>query len=190
MSSQRVTQRSLQSLLLKRFGMAAATYALTATLCWVAMLNQLFQASPVATLLLTAVVTVSQLVFLALFLSGRNLRFLDPSLTEPQVLVALTWLTALLALFVEGRGSLLVVYVLILLFGVFQLQPRVFVRCSLFAFFGFVGLNLYEAYTMQLRAPGLATLQASVLGAVLLWLSLFATYVQAMRQRMRQRRFA
>ncbi|NQD92232.1 GGDEF domain-containing protein, partial [Pseudomonas sp. CrR25] len=42
----------------------------------------------------------------------------------------------------------------------------------------------------QLRAPGLATLQASVLGAVLLWLSLFATYVQAMRQRMRQRRFA
>jgi diguanylate cyclase (GGDEF)-like protein len=188
--SQRVTQRSLQSLLLKRFGMAVASYALTALLCWVAVFNGLFHASPSSTLLLTALAAVSQLLFLGLFLSNLNLRCSDPSLTEPQLLVALAWLNLLLALFDEGRGSMLVIYVLILLFGVFQLPPRVFARCALFAFFGFAGLNLYEAYYFQLDKPGVAIFQVSVLAAVLVWLSLFASYAQAMRQRMRQRRFA
>jgi diguanylate cyclase (GGDEF)-like protein len=190
MSRKRVTQRSLQRLLLKRFGMAVASYVLTALLCAVALLADLLQASLPAALLATGLVTLSQLVFLALFLSGKNLRFRDPSLTEAQVLVALAWLTVLLALFDEGRGALLVIYMLTLLFGVFQLQPRVFGRCAFFAFFGFAGLNLYEAYTEQLTHPGLAVLQVSVLACVLIWLSLFASYVQAMRQRMRQRRFA
>ncbi|MDP3817320.1 MAG: GGDEF domain-containing protein [Pseudomonas sp.] len=188
--SQRVTQRTLQSLLLKRFGMAVASYALSALLCWVAMFNGLFHASPTSTLLLTLLAAVSQLVFLGLFLSKLNLRCVDPSLTEPQVLVALAWVTVLLALFGEGRGSMLVIYVLVLLFGVFQLPPRVFARCALFAFFGFAGLNLYEAYHFQLDNPGVAIFQVSVLAAVLVWLSLFASYAQAMRQRMRQRRYA
>lgn len=170
--------------------MAVASYALTALLCWVAMFNGLFHASLGATLWLTALGVVSQLVFLGLFLSNLNLRCSDPSLTEPQVLVALAWLNLLLALFSEGRGSMLVFYLLVLLFGVFQLPPRVFARCALFAFFGFAGLNLYEAYHFQLDKPGVAIFQVSVLAAVLLWLSLFASYAQAMRQRMRQRRFA
>jgi diguanylate cyclase (GGDEF)-like protein len=180
----------LQHLLLKRFGMAAASYALTALLCAVAFVNGLFQASLGSTLLLLVLAVVSQLVFLGLFLGRQNLRFADPSLTEPQVLVALAWLTLLLGLFSDGRGSMLVIYMLILLFGVFQLPPRVFARCALFAFFGFAGLNLYEAFTYQLADPRVAILQASVLAAVLFWLSLFASYAQAMRQRMRQRRFA
>lgn len=190
MRGQRVTQRSLQSLLLKRFGMATASYALTGLLCWVALLNDLFLASLATVLLLSGLALLSQLVFLGLFLSRRNLRCADPSLTEPQVLVALAWLTTLLALFAEGRGALLVIYLLILLFGVFQLPPRIFARCAALAFFGFAGLNLYEAYTYRLGAPGPAILQVSVLAGVLLWLCLFASYVQGLRQRMRQRRFA
>ena len=189
-NSQRVTQRTLQHLLLKRFGMAAASYALTALLCGVALVNGLFHASLSSALLLLALAVVSQLVFLGLFLSRQNLRFADPSLTEPQVLVALAWLTLVLGLFSDGRGSMLVIYMLILLFGVFQLPPRVFARCALFAFFGFAGLNLYEAFTYQLADPRVAILQVSVLAAVLFWLSLFASYAQAMRQRLRQRRFA
>ncbi|WP_445937493.1 diguanylate cyclase domain-containing protein [Pseudomonas sp.] len=190
LTSQRVTQRSLQSLLLKRFGMAVATYALTGLLCWIGVFAGLFHTSPLAALTITGLAALSQLVFLGLFLSRFNLRLADPSLTEPQVLVALAWLTVLLSLFSEGRGSMLVIYLLILLFGVFQLPPRVFARCALFAFFGSAGLNLYEAYTLQLSEPRVALMQASVLAVVLVWLCLFASYAQAMRQRMRQRRFA
>jgi PleD family two-component response regulator len=60
----------------------------------------------------------------------------------------------------------------------------------LFAFLGFAGLILYEAYTLQLNAPHEALLQVCVLAMVLGWLCLFASYTQAMRQRMRTRRFA
>lgn len=190
LSSQKGAQRTLQSLLLKRFGMAAATYVLTGLLCWIGVLVGLFHATPFTAVSLTVLAALSQLVFLGLFLSRTNLRFADPSLTEAQVLVALSWLTVLLALFNEGRGSMLVLYMLILLFGVFQLPPRVFARCALFAFFGFAGLNLYEAYTFQLSAPRVALMQVCVLAGVLIWLCLFASYAQAMRQRMRQRRFA
>jgi hypothetical protein len=189
-SSQRVTQRSLQSLLLKRFGMAVATYTLTGMLCWIGVFAGLLHVTPVMGLTITGLAALSQLMFLGLFLSGVNLRFADPSLTQAQVLVALAWLTLMLSLFSQGRGSMLVIYLLIMLFGVFQLPPRIFARCALFAFFGFAGLNLYEAYTLQLSEPRVALMQVSVLAVVLIWLCLFSSYTQAMRQRMRQRRFA
>ena len=189
-SSQRVTQRSLQSLLLKRFGMAVATYTLTGMLCWIGVFAGLLHVTPVMGLTITGLAALSQLMFLGLFLSGVNLRFADPSLTQAQVLVALASLTLMLSLFSQGRGSMLVIYLLIMLFGVFQLPPRIFARCALFAFFGFAGLNLYEAYTLQLSEPRVALMQVSVLAVVLIWLCLFSSYTQAMRQRMRQRRFA
>lgn len=189
-ASLRGTQRSLQSLLLKRFAMAAATYAMMALVCWFAFFNDLFLGPLSAAVGLTLGVGASQLVFLWLFLSGRNLRFHDPSLTEAQVLVALAWQPLLLAFFDSARGSLMVFYVLILLFGVFQLPPKVFVRCAAFAFFGFAGMALFEAYRMGPGDPGVALLQVWVLFILLIWLSLFAGYVQAMRQRMRRRRFA
>ncbi|BCD86951.1 hypothetical protein PSm6_33580 [Pseudomonas solani] len=189
-ASQRVTHRALQSLLLKRFGMAAATYALALALFWIAVLGDLYQASMTSALAACGLIVLSQACFLFIFLSGRNLEFRDPSLTEAQVLVALAWHTLLLSDLEGARGALLVVYVLIMLFGVFQLQPRVFVRCAAIGFFAFTGLNLWEAYQMRLADPALAVLQVCALFVVLSWLTLFASYVQALRQRMRQRRFA
>lgn len=59
----------------------------------------------------------------------------------PQVLLALGWHTYLLSQVTSGRGTLLMLYVLILLFGVFQLRPRVFARCAAFALGSFIGLN-------------------------------------------------
>ena len=189
-TSHRVTQRSLQSLLLKRFAMALATYAMMALVCWFAFFAGLFRGSLATAVGLTLGVFASQLVLLWLFLSGRNLRFEDPSLTEVQVLLALAWQPLLLAFFDSARGSLLAFYVLILLFGVFHLPLRVFVRCAAFAFFGFAGMTLVQAYREQLGEPSLALLQVGVLFILLVWLCLFTGYLQAMRQRMRQRRFA
>lgn len=189
-SSSGVAKRSLQSLLLKRFGMAVATYALVIVLIWIANWMDLYPGGSLFAWICTGLVAVSQLVFFALFRSGINLRFRDPSLTEVQILVALALHTALLAQLDSARGSLLMFYVIILMFGVFQLRPRVFVRCASIAFFAFAGLNLWEAYELRLLAPGQALLQCCALLIALLWLSLFASYVQALRQRMRQRRYA
>lgn len=189
-SNRRLTQRTLQNLLMKRFGMAVASYLLITALAGIAYYHELFSVSGSAVAGLVGVAVLSQVGFYGLLLTGRNLAFRDPSLTEAQVLVALGMATTLMAMLGEGRGSMLLIYPMALLFGLFQLPRRVFFRCTGLAFLGFVLINLYEAYQMRMPDPGLATLQVCALGLVLLWLSLFASYMQAMRQRMRQRRFA
>nr|WP_322940033.1 GGDEF domain-containing protein [Pseudomonas sp. s4] len=188
--TRRGTQRSLQSLLLKRFAMAFATYVMMALVCWFAVINGHSLGTISTAAWLSLGVFGSQLVFLRLFLSGRNLRYDDPSLTEAQVLVALAWQPLVLAQFDSARGVMMVFYVLILLFGVFQLTPKVFVRCAIFAFFGFAAMLLFEAYRMPMLDSSMAWLQVWVLFILLVWLCLFSSYVQAMRKRMRQRRFA
>lgn len=188
--SQRVTHKALQNLLLKRFSLAAGTYVLVLALVWVAILTGYYQAPLREALIGSSLVIFSQLALLAIFVSGFNLRFRDPSMTELQVLIALGWQTWLLEHLDSARGTFLVIYVLIMLFGLFHLQAKVFVRCVAFVFLSFTGLNLWEAFHHQLADPGLAALQVLALFIVLLWLCLYARYVQSSQQRMRQRRFA
>ncbi|KAF1053394.1 MAG: Diguanylate cyclase DgcM [Stenotrophomonas maltophilia] len=183
-------QRALQKLLIRRFGMALATYGLVLGLLWLTIACGFYEGSAQAALCVSLFALASQAFFLWLLLSGRNQRFTDASMTEPQVLVALVWLTFFLSQLDGARGTLMVLYVLVLLFGVFQLAPRVFARCAGLAFIAFAGLNVLELYQQRSEHPGQAVLQLLVLFIVLTWLTLFAGYVQALRQRMRQRRYA
>jgi diguanylate cyclase (GGDEF)-like protein len=173
-----------------RFGMAVATYLMIGVLVGITYSQGFFSAGGGAILILLGVTAAVQCCFFLLFISGNNRRFRDPSLTEAQVLSGLAAMTALVAMLGEGRGSLLLIYPLALLFGLFQLPPRIFFRCAALAFSGFVAINFYEAYRFLIADPGLAILQVCVLGLVLTWLSLFASYLQKMRQSMRQRRVA
>ncbi len=181
-----------QYLRLRRFAMAAGTYVLVLTLIGLMALGDFFRISLADLLWVGALVLASQLVFLALLLSGVNQRFADPSLTLPQVLVALAWFTLFLAQVQQARGTLLILYVVILLFGISQLTPRLFARCAALAFGSYACLVLVESYRQPLASQTLAEvlLQLGVLLLVLVWLSLFAGYVQAMRQRMQQRSVA
>lgn len=181
-------EQSLQRLFRKRFGLALISYLLIGSIVWLAMLVGLVTFPVDRAVLVVSATTLSQLVFLGLFFSNLNLRFKDPSLTLPQVLVGLVWVTVLLLMFNEVRGSMLVLYCPVLLFGVFQLRPQAFAGCALFAFAGFVAVNLYDAYTLQSRDLRWTLIQACMLAAVLIWLCLFASYIYAMRRRMQQRR--
>jgi diguanylate cyclase (GGDEF)-like protein len=188
--SRKFTSQALQQLLLKRFAMAFASYVLTIALVWLAVLVDLYQGAASRVLIGSGLVLFSQLVIFVWLRSGYNLKLRDPSLTEAQVLLGVCWLTFLLSNMGSGRGTLLMIYVLILLFGVFQLKPRVFARCAAFAFCSFAGLNLWEAYRQELAEPVQALLQVIALFVVLSWLYLFARYIQGLSQIMRNRRFA
>jgi len=185
-----LTHNAIQRLLLKRFALAAGTYALALLLLWLAFFTGHYD-EPLANVAVgSAMVVISQAALFAVFYSGCNLRFSDPSLTEAQVLLGLGWQTWLIANLDEARGAFLVFYVLILLFGLFHLSRRAFLRCALLVFFSFSAITLWEGYHFQLADPALAALQVCVLFIVLVWLELYARYVQASRLRMRQRRFA
>lgn len=190
MVSQRVTHKAIQQVLLKRFALAAGTYVLALILLWVAILTDHYRAPLSVALTGTGLVVLSQLILLWLFLSGRNLRFSDPSLTLTQVLLGISLQTYLIANLDTARGTFLCFYALALLFGLFHLTRRAFIGCALLIFFSFSSLNLWEGYRFQLQDPGLAVLQVCVLAVLLVWLCFYAMYVQASRLRMRQRRFA
>ncbi|KFE57253.1 DeoR faimly transcriptional regulator [Pseudomonas syringae] len=179
-----------QSLFLRRFGLAVATYLVVMSLSWLAVYaGELHQPLHVALIGCTLVI-VSQLVLLVVFLSKFNQRFADASLTEFQVTLALTWLTWLVFYLDTARGAFLILYAPILLFGLFQLTPMVFARCSLLVLISFAGINVWEFSTGRMQHVATAVLQFSALFVMLLWLSLFAGYVYAQRQRLRQRRYA
>lgn len=182
-------QQALQQLVTKRFGMAAGTYCLALLLTWITVAGGFYQA-PLGTAIAGSVmILASQLVFFWVFYRGYNLRFSDPSLTEPQVLVALIWLSFFLFYLGDNRGSMLVLYVLVLMFAVF-LPPKIFVRYAVLALFSFIGMSLFDAQVGRLDDPQAALLQTGVLLVTLIWMCLFVGYVYRLRQRMRQRRFA
>jgi diguanylate cyclase (GGDEF)-like protein len=189
MSRDESDQQALQQLVTKRFGMAAGTYGLALLLTWVTIAGGFYQAPVDTAIASSLLILVSQLAFFWIFYRGYNLRFRDPSLTEAQVLVGLVWLTFFLFNLGDNRGSLLVLYVLLLMFAVF-LPPNIFARYAVLALLSFVGMSLLDAHLDRLDDPQAALLEAGVLMVTLIWMCLFVGYVYRLRQRMRQRRFA
>jgi diguanylate cyclase (GGDEF)-like protein len=185
-----LTHNAIQRLLLKRFALAAGTYALALLLLWLAFFTGHYDAPLASVVIGSVLVVITQVALFGYFYSGRNLRLADPSLTEVQVLLGLGWQTWLIAHLDDARGTFLVFYVLILLFGLFHLSRHAFIRCALLVFFSFSAITLWDGYHFQLADPALAILQVCLLFIVLVWLVFYARYVQASRQRMRQRRFA
>ncbi len=185
-----MTHNAIQRLLLKRFALAAGTYALALLLLWLAFFTGHYDAPLASVVIGSVLVVITQVALFGYFYSGRNLRLADPSLTEAQVLLGLAWQTWLIAHLDDARGAFLVFYVLILLFGLFHLSRHAFIRCALLVFFCFSAITLWDGYHFQLADPALAILQVCLLFIVLVWLVFYARYVQASRQRMRQRRFA
>lgn len=190
-STTRLEPQALQRLLLNRFAMAQGTYVMVLLLLTLAIVTGHGRVSLDVLLLGAIPLMLSQLVFFLLLRSGRNLRLRDPGMIEAQVLVALFWQTVLLGCLDDAaRSTLLAFYVPILLFGLFQLPPRAFARCAAFAFVGFVGLEWSDASFQLQFAAEPPFLQLATLSALLFWLCLFGRHVNAMRQRMRQRRHA
>lgn len=188
--SQRVTEHNLQKLFVKRFLLAASSYLMMLVLVGVAFLGGYFVGTTKTVVAGGVLVLASQALLGAVFFSRRNLRFADPSLTEAQIWLGIAWQTWLLYHLDNARGPFMMIYVVPLMFGLFHLPRAVFLRCAGLVFLSFIGLALYEAGEGRPLDPGLVAIQAAVLFIVLFWLCLYANYVQASRQRMRQRRFA
>jgi diguanylate cyclase (GGDEF)-like protein/PAS domain S-box-containing protein len=119
-----------QALRLRRFGLAALSYALATALVAVAWRFGMLPAS--AALEVAAAYVAINLGLYVVIRSGFNLHFADPSLTRFQILAAITVLMYIVYHMDDGRNVALFGCFIVFLFGIFRLNAREFTVVTLY----------------------------------------------------------
>ena len=177
-----------QKLRLQRFYMAGICY-----LAWIGLGLGMYLAGMlhIPRVMVVPVLTGIALtnVFFFLFIrTGLNRRLRDPSMTFSQIAVAMSWVLVLMFGAMESRGSMLAVYVMCLLFGVFHLSRRDFIVLAGFGLAGYLAIAGLESWLRPERFDLKAeALRVSVLAGTLLWAALFGSYVSGLRNVLRER---
>lgn len=177
-----------QTLRLQRFYLAQLNYAITYAVIGAAWLVGQYNASGAMAASHVMLGVTLQAILFGMFKSGLNLRFRDPSLTSPQIVIAMLLLTYLLAFSGEFRGSLIMVYPLILMFGVFQLSRRAFLGHASLALILYGALIFFN--TLQetsTKALSVHFLEWFMLACFTGWLSFFCSYIRELRARLQRR---
>jgi diguanylate cyclase (GGDEF)-like protein len=118
-----------QSVRLRRFLLASATYAVCLPLLALASAFGLIARGPA--IVIAALMIAINLGFYLVIRTGLNRGFADPSLTRPQVLAAIAVLMFAVYSFDQGRAMVLNLALVVLTFGVFRFTTREFVRTAL-----------------------------------------------------------
>ena|SRR6266446_4215654 len=168
-----------QALRVQRFLMAAATSLLVCVVLFAAyLLGQLALQVAIAG---TATIVALILLFYALFRSGLNLRFADPSLTAEQAAAAILVLAYLMYHLGPLRESLGAFYMIALLFGVLRLSTRKLLGLAVLALAAH-GAMLYMSYVRDPAMDLWVTLTGYVILAIVLpWFALVGGYVSRLR---------
>ena len=176
---------SQQALRIRRLLMAGASYLMFVVLMLFANAMRLLE--PKLTWRIVAAGVAVNLLLYAAFRTGLNLRFRDPSLTAVQVVAALTLASYGMYFADHARGVFLMVYLVIILPGVFQLGTRqlLFIGLSALAAYGTV-IGLAQEFKPETVDLEVELLQWAVLGAVLPWFALVGGYLSRLRKTMRE----
>ena len=175
-----------QVLRIKRLLMAMASYAMWIVLGLAAYRAGLLPVSEITVVFMISGVILSNFFFFVLIRFGINRRFKDPSLTFFQCVVGICWALVLMYSTVEARDLMMSVYVVTILFGMFQLEKKEFLALSVFAFAGYVGIVAIDYLVYSERFDGVVeAIRISVLAGVLLWTSLFGLYVGRLKSKLR-----
>jgi len=171
-----------QSLRLGRFLMAAGTSLL---ICLVLALLAFLGLLPWrAAIEGTAGIVTLVALFLFAFRSGFNLRFADPSLTTEQVGAAIVFLAYIMYHAGPARSSLMLFYLVAMLFGVLRLNAKRLMGLAAVAIVAH-GTVLHLTYqrdpSMDVRA---AFTEFGVLVIVLPWFAVMGGYVNRLRVRL------
>ncbi len=135
-----------QALRISRFLMASAAYFICAILCTFAYIAGFVTKE--AFLGWSAAAVSINIVLFIVFRTGLNQKMADPSLTAIQMCSAIVMVMYVMMFANETRGVFLLIYVVILLFGIFQLDTRRFLYVSVFTLLTYGGvivqLHLYR----------------------------------------------
>ncbi len=176
-----------QALRLRRFGMALMSYVLWVSLGVAGYLSGTLTLDRDLLLFLLAGVAASNLLIFVVLRSGLNERFSDPSLTLFQCLVAMCWILAFMYLSPLAREIMLMIYVVTMLFGMFQLSRRELLLLAIFSLAGYGALLFFDDVLQASREVlTREALRYSVLTVMILWSAYFGNYVGSLKQKLRR----
>ena len=172
-----------QALRIRRFLMAAQSYAIWILLACYGYAKGL-TSIPLGTMCFWfSLVFLANSTLYAVFKSGYNKRFKDPSLTVAQMMVGL-FFGLIVAYYADAaRGYMLLVFIAIFIFGMFRLRVRQFMLLTVFVIVMYGGvifaLARFKPAQFNLTVELLAL---TVLGAVLVWFSFIGGYINRLRE--------
>jgi len=177
-----------QALRLRRFFMAFAAYVICAFLCYIAYSAGMVQREAiVGWAIFASLINVSMYIFLR---SGLNKKMADPSLTVIQMCASIIMVMYVMLYANESRGVWLLIYVIILLFGIFRLNTRRFLYVSFFTLLTYGGviahLHLYRPQGVNFH---MEYLQWAVLAGILALFSVIGGHISSLRANLSKSRF-
>ena len=182
-SRQARTLNEQQAVRMQQLLIAAGSYAIAIPLLFLAYLAKLIALVP-ALVAIGMVITVN-LVFFALFKSGTNLRFKDPSLTHVQTFAGIALVMFVAYSFSHDRGLVLSWCFVVLLFGVFSFKTRQFVVTTMVILAGYaLVINLLMTYKPETVNVYLEWFQWATLALVLPAFALIGGRISALRAKM------
>ncbi|RJP76520.1 MAG: hypothetical protein C4522_18230 [Desulfobacteraceae bacterium] len=117
---------------------------------------------------------------------GLNKRFKDPSLTIPQIIWAIFWITYLLYHTQELRGLFMAGYLFVILFGVFQLSAGEFMIVSFLAVLSYGCVIIIDEHN---KPPdfqlAINIVQWCSLAVMLSYLSFIGNYIKGIREKLK-----
>ncbi len=174
-----------QTLRIKRFLMAFDTYIIWMLIALYCYYDGLFTRMPWPIYWTFSLIIMTNLFIFFLIRSGLNKRFEDPSLTMIQMVLATVWIMYMAYCLDEGRGILLLLYMVAFTFGTFKLSFRQLFILSVLALlgYGFVITLLLINYpkSVNLRVE---LLYSGTLFTVLIWFSFIGSYINGLRKKL------
>jgi diguanylate cyclase (GGDEF)-like protein len=171
---------------LRRFYMALASYALWATIALIGWAGGLIAMPLWLMLSMLGGVVLSNAWFWYMLRSGRSLTYADPSMTKAQVTLGLFWILVVIGASHVDRSLMMVVYIVIMLFGIFRLDRDDFLKLTLLALAGYV---VVVAADLVLRGVEInffhEAMRFLVLASCLLWCTFFGSHVAQLRAALR-----
>jgi diguanylate cyclase len=177
-----------QEIRFRRYLIAVATSLLVVVLLGVCALEGALPRRPF--LIAAGIVLVSIVSFYLIIRSGLNRRARDPSLTVPMMIAAICAVSYTLYHLGAVRTAFLLVYPMIMFFGVLRLGtgPLLLVAVFIMSAYALV-IRLLAGEPGALDPMRIELLRGLVLGTVLLWFSFMGGYVHDLRRRLRESGF-
>jgi diguanylate cyclase (GGDEF)-like protein len=172
---------------LRRFHMALASYALWTVIALIAWAGELIVMPVWLMLAMVAGVALSNAWFWYMLRSGRSLSYADPSMTKAQVTLGLFWILVVIGASHADRSLMMVVYIVIMLFGIFRLNREDFLRLTVLALAGYAVVVAADLVVRDVPVNLFAeAVRFLVLASCLLWCAFFGSHVAQLRATLRR----